>query len=126
MPDGAAIGTFVRLDNKEMEVDCGLSKADFISKKVFGKHLTEGGPTTPNVVILERKNQVATSNLKKKFSIPFKAVLNNQQTMHQSQTDEQRRKIVEPEPVELLQRSNDENSPITDSYWSAHWYVYLL
>lgn len=121
-PDGACVGTFVKLGGKEMEIDCPVSKDDFLSGKVFGKGTF--GVQHADVQTLTRNTMPA---LKKKFVAPFKPVSANalpQRDVHagdmkipkQSQTDRDDENI----DTSTVNRTSMENVRLT-KYWSAHW-----
>ncbi|KAL5523808.1 hypothetical protein ACEPAG_7981 [Sanghuangporus baumii] len=113
-PDGACIGTFLQLGSKEMEVDCSISKAEFMSGRVFGKG-------TVSLSNEETSARPIHTSLKKKFT-PLKPVSVNGR-LPQPQYPVSRKEEIALEPVELIQNIGDKTSICSAPWlhWSAHW-----
>ena len=130
-PDGACIGTFVKLGGKEMEVDCSVSKADFQSGRVFGKGAF-GVQTAEDISV---SHNIAPT-LKKRFVAPLKPVSTNvAQRSRLKEVEEAIENAKDSNAVEL--EAYQEKSPViaisapadsnnASKYWSAHWFVMLI
>ena len=120
-PDGACVGIFVKLGGKEMEVDCPVSKDDFLSGRVFGKGAFGLQPAEEQTL----SRSIAPA-LKKKFVAPFKPVSMNALNGAPRKVAGDTKKSVHGEADEEA-----ENKPTTSHstvlngqltrYWSAHW-----
>ena len=116
-PDGAALGIFVQLGGKEMEVDRSVSREEFISGRVFS-----GGSDAPTT-----SSSYANSSLVKKF-VPLKPVSLNPNRPLEKNTSSNNSKSVDLQPVNLIQQESATPRAITPKVtcWSGNWCVGLL
>ena len=119
-PDGACVGTMLMIQSREMEVDCSVSRDDYLSGRVFGR----GGlsTATENSVPLA---SASSSKLSKKF-VPLRPVTNNPPLNPQHNGSEpsssKSRPGVELELVDLVSSSKKTiKAASTATHWIAHW-----
>ncbi len=119
-PDGACVGTMLFLQSREMEVECAVSRDDYLSGRIFGR----GGGRTQDDLVPQKS--ASTSKLTKKF-VPLRPVTNNapfQRPQAASGSSSNHRQGIQLEPVDLINssvKSNKATSASESVHWTAHW-----
>ncbi|KLO18384.1 hypothetical protein SCHPADRAFT_899782 [Schizopora paradoxa] len=121
-PDGACIGTMLMMQGREMEVDCAVSRDEYLSGRVFGR----GGLSTTAPDNSGPPTSVSSSKLTKKF-VPLRPVTNNAPLQRQQGASgtsiPKPRQGVELELVDLVNSSTkaSRKDASIKTHWIAHW-----
>ena len=116
LPDGAAIGSFVTLGGKEMEIDRPISREDFYSGRIFS-----GGDEEKQI---SSSSTSRPAHLLKKF-VPLKPVSMNP-VRSVERTPNPASKGLDLQPVDLIQQpSKPKELTHQVTYWSGNWLVII-